>query len=55
MLRVGDIVRDVCITGLAISQLLHKAGWSRAPSVTKATMATLCAALDRMRAASEGS
>ena len=52
-LRISDIIREVCITGLTISQLLHKAGWSRSPSFTKATMAALCAALDRMRAASE--
>ena len=52
-LLVSDILRDVCITGLTTSQLLHKAGWSRSPSFTKTTMAALCAALDRMRAASE--
>ena len=52
-LRVCDVVRGVCISGQTISQLLQSFGWSRAPAFTKETMAALCAALDRMRSASE--
>ena len=48
-LRVSDVVRGVCISGLTISQLLQSFGWSRSPTFTKETMGALCAALDRMR------
>ena len=48
-IKASDVVREICVGGRTVSQLLQKFGWSRSPAFTKQITGALQDALDRMQ------